>query len=148
LMSRVGHVFFKQLMREKNGLFAGELSGHYYFRDNFYTDSGMFAAVKLVEIISKHKKPLSELVKPFRKYYQSGEINEKVKDKLKKIDEIEKKYKDGKILHIDGLSVYYKDWWFNIRPSNTEDLLRLNLEADSKELLEERKKEILELISD
>jgi len=146
VMSRVGHVFFKQLMREKNGLFAGELSGHYYFRDNFYTDSGIIAAVKLIEILSKHKKPLSELVKPFKKYYQSGEINIKVHDKLKKIKEIEKKYKDGKILHIDGLSVYYKNWWFNLRPSNTEDLLRLNLEADSKEMMEEKRKELLNLI--
>ncbi len=146
IMSRVGHVFFKQLMREKDGLFAGELSGHYYFRDNFYTDSGVIAAVKLIEIMSKHSKPLSELIKPFKKYYQSGELNSEVKDKQKKIKEIEKHYKNAEIKHIDGLSIYFKDWWFNIRPSNTEDLLRLNLEADSKELLEIKKKELLELI--
>lgn len=146
LMSRVGHVFFKQLMRRKNGLFAGELSGHYYFRDNCYTDSGIFATVKLIEILSKHGKPLSELVKPFKKYFQSGEINSEVKDKAGKLKQIEEKYKDGKIEHIDGVSVYYKDWWFNIRPSNTEDLLRLNLEADTRELMETKKKELLDLI--
>lgn len=146
IMSRVGHVFFKQLMRKKNALFAGELSGHYYFRDNFYTDSGIFATVKLIEILSKKNKPLSELVKPFKKYYQSGEINSEVKDKLGKIKQIETHYKDAEIKHIDGLSVYYKDWWFNLRPANTEDLLRLNLEADSKKLMEEKKEELLELI--
>ena len=146
LMSRVGHVFFKQLMRKKDGLFAGELSGHYYFRDNFYTDSGIFATVKLIEIMSKHNKSLLELVKPFKKYFQSGEINAEVKDKKGKLKEIEKHFKDGKHLHIDGLSVYYKDWWFNIRPSNTEDLLRLNIEADSKGLMEEKKEELLRLI--
>ncbi len=146
IMSRVGHVFFKQLMRQKNALFAGELSGHYYFRDNFYTDSGIIATVKLIEIMSKHNKPLSELVKPFKKYYQSGEINAEVKDKKVKLKEIEKHFKDGKIMHIDGLSVYYKDWWFNIRPSNTEDLLRLNLEANTRELLEKKKEELLKLI--
>ncbi len=143
IMSRVGHVFVKDLMREKDALFGGELSGHYYFRNNFYTDSGIIATVKLIEILSKTNKKLSELVKPFKKYYQSGEINIKVKDKIK---DIEKNYKDGKILHIDGLSVYYKDWWFNIRPSNTEDLLRLNLEANTKELIEKKKKELLDLI--
>lgn len=146
VMCRVGHSFIKKQMRDENAIFAGELSGHFYYKDSFFTESSFITAALILNLMDKENKPLSELVNPLKKYFQSGEINSEVEDKEKKIKDIEEKYKDAEILHLDGVSVYYKDWWFNIRMSNTEPVLRLNLEADTKELMEEKRDEILKLI--
>ena len=145
-MCRVGHAFIKEQMRKEKAIFAGELSGHFYFRDNFYTDSGVIAALKVIQIISEKGKKLSELVKPLKKYFASGEINSEVEDKEEKMKELAKIYGDGKISYLDGIRVDYKDWWFNVRPSNTEPLLRLNLEAKTKELMETKRDEVLNII--
>ena len=133
-------------MREKDIVFGGELSGHYYFKDNYFADSGLIASVVLISLMCKKKKKLSELVKPLNRYFQSGEINSIVKDIEKKLNEIENYYSDGKKLNLDGLSIYYDDWWFNLRPSNTEPLLRLNLEANTREKMEEKRDELLKKI--
>ncbi|HLC97132.1 MAG TPA: phosphomannomutase/phosphoglucomutase [Candidatus Nanoarchaeia archaeon] len=147
LMSRVGHAFIKEQMRKEKAVFAGELSGHFYFQDNFNTDSGIVAAVRILEIISKENKKFSELVKPYEHYCQTGEINFEVKDKEGKMKELEKKYSTGKVSHLDGIRIDFDDWWFNARASNTEPLLRLNLEAKSRKLMEEKKKEISIILS-
>ena len=144
--NRVGHAFFKKKMRGINGDFGGEISGHFYFKDFFYADSALLIFLRVLEILSCSEKGIGDLIKPYQKYFSTGEINFKVKDKEKKIKEIEKKYKDGRLSHLDGLSVEFKDWWFNTRHSNTESLLRLNLEARTKELLKEKKKELRKLI--
>lgn len=146
VISRVGHSYIKQIMREKDIVFGGELSGHYYFKDNYFADSGLIAAVVLISLMSQKKKKLSELIKPLNKYFQSGEINSIVKDIKNKLKYIENDYSDGKKLNLDGLSVYYDDWWFNIRPSNTEPLLRLNLEAKTREKMESKRDELLKKI--
>jgi phosphomannomutase len=145
-MSRVGHAFIKQQMRKENAIFAGELSGHFYFRDNFFTDSGVIAALKMIQIISESGKTLSELVRPLKKYFASGEINSKVEDKEVKMKELAKKYSHGKVSWLDGVRIDFKDWWFNVRPSNTEPLLRLNLEAKNKNLMEKKRAEVLGII--
>ncbi len=145
-MSRVGHAFIKEQMRREEAVFAGELSGHFYFRDNFYTDSGIVAALKVIQIISEKGKRLSELVRPLRKYYASGEINSEVEDKEGRMKELAEIYKDGKVSWLDGIRIDFNDWWFNVRPSNTEPLLRLNLEAKSKKLMEEKRDEVLKII--
>ena len=145
-LCRVGHAYFKKLLRDKNAFFGGELAGHFYFKENFYTDSGVIMLMKMINFLNEKNEKLSVLAKPYRKYFQSGEINSKVDDKDGKINEISTIYNDGKQLRIDGLSVYYKDWWFNLRKSNTEPLLRLCLETDTKELMETKTKEILEKV--
>jgi phosphomannomutase len=141
---RVGHAFMKKAMRDSHAVFGGELSGHFYYRDNFYADSGMITLVHMINIVSQAQTPVSELIQPLRRYSQSGEINFEVDDKQAKMDELERKYSDGQIDNFDGVTVGYKDWWFNCRPSNTEPLLRLNIEAKSKELLDEKLSEITE----
>jgi len=146
LMCRVGHAFIKQRMRKEKAIFAGELSGHFYFKDNFYTDSGIIAAVKVIELLSKENKKLSELTAPLQKYSASGEINFEVKDKKAKMKELEKLYSDGNVSHLDGIRIDFDDWWFNVRASNTEPLLRLNLEAKTKELMQKKRDEISEII--
>jgi phosphomannomutase len=146
IRERVGHSFIKQTMAETEAIFAGEHSGHYYFRDNYRADSGLIAAMIVLEIISMQDKPLSEVLAPFKKYYDSGEINSRVEDIPGKLQEIVDAYNAARIDHMDGLSVEFSDWWFNVRPSNTEPLLRLNLEAVSKELMEEKRDEVLSLI--
>lgn len=145
-MSRVGHSFIKEMMRKENGIFAGELSGHFYFRDNSYTDSGIIAALWVMNLLSAKGKKLSELVSHLKKYHASGEINSKVEDKQGKIKELAEKYKDGKVSFLDGVKVDFDDWWFNVRASNTEALLRLNLEAKSQELMEKKRDEVLGII--
>jgi phosphomannomutase len=129
---RVGHAFIKKTMAETKAVFGGELSGHIYFRDNYYADSAAIAFACLLSILSKQDKPLSELMKPLYKYVQSGEINFMVEDKDAKIRELADQYKKAKIDYLDGITVDLGDWWFNVRKSNTEPLLRLNLEAGSK----------------
>jgi len=146
ILSRAGHTFFKRAMRKHKAILGAELSGHYYFRDFFYCDSGLFAALRVLEIMKKTRKTIDELILPFQRYYQSGEINFKLKtknEKLKILKSLEKYFRGAKkISRIDGLTVEYGDFWFNIRSSNTENLVRINLEATSKKILEERLKEI------
>jgi phosphomannomutase len=146
LMSRVGHSFIKQRMRKEDILLTGELSGHYYFRGNYFFESPFFVLFKIVEAISQSQKPLSDLTKKYKKYFHSGEINFKVANKDKKIKELENYFKDGKISHLDGIRIDFPDWWFNVRPSNTEPLLRLVLEAKNEKLMKEKKEEIQGLI--
>ncbi|HEY2772297.1 MAG TPA: phosphomannomutase/phosphoglucomutase [Solirubrobacteraceae bacterium] len=148
LMNRVGHAFFKTRMREEKGVFGGEVSGHYYFRDFFNADSGTLPALLILELLSKRGKSLSELLEPYRsKYFISGEINSEVDDQEAKLKELAEKYKDGHQYHLDGLSVEYDDWHFNVRASNTEPLLRLTLESlSSPEDMERRRDEVLAVI--
>jgi len=146
IMCRVGHAFIKKKMREYDALFGGELSGHYYFRDNFYADSADIAFVEILNILTSagaEGKNLSDLLAPLKKYYHSGEINSEVEDKDGKIKEIEGIYSDGRISHLDGILVEYDSWRFNIRKSNTEPLLRLNLEADTLENMEKYRDKLL-----
>ncbi|MFQ5791123.1 MAG: phosphomannomutase/phosphoglucomutase [Acidobacteriota bacterium] len=149
LINRVGHAFFKQRMRKERALFGGEVSGHYYFRDNYYADNGMIPALLILELMSKKRKRLSELLAPLRqKYFISGEINSTVDDMEAVMDRLRKRYADGHISKLDGLSVDYPDWHFNVRPSNTEPLLRLNLEARRAEEMTRRRDEVLAIIRD
>ena len=143
---RVGHAFVKKAMRDSHAIFGGELSGHFYYRDNYCTDSALITLVHIFNIVSEAKVPISELIEPLRRYHASGEINFKVEDKQAKMDELAKRYSDGQIDHLDGVTIGYKDWWFNCRPSNTEPLLRLNVEARSKEILDQRLSEIEQML--
>jgi phosphomannomutase len=144
--TRVGHALIKPLMKKYNAVFGGEHSGHFYFRNNWFADSGLIALLVCLELISEENKPLSTLVKSIDPYFRSGELNSRVDDIPKKLKEIEEHYSSGKIDHLDGVTVDFEDWWFNVRPSNTEPLLRLNIEANTKEKLEEKKEELLKLI--
>jgi phosphomannomutase len=146
IRTRVGHSFIKQVMAETGAIFGGEHSGHYYFRDNYRADSGLIAAVVVLGELSSSGVPLSELLSPFRTYFDSGEINSRVDDQHAKIDEIAAALSDGRQDRLDGLTVDYDDWWFNVRPSNTEPLLRLNVEAVTPELLAEKTETVLHLI--
>tara|TARA_B100001123_G_scaffold400722_1_gene486768 strand:- start:1152 stop:2510 length:1359 start_codon:yes stop_codon:yes gene_type:complete len=150
LMNRVGHAFIKRRMREENCIFGGEVTGHYYFRDFYYADNGFIPALLILDLMSKQKKSLKNLLKPYREnYFISGEINTKLQsmDEIeKKLSVLRKKYSNGKILDLDGISVDYPDWHFNVRPSNTEPLLRLNLEAGTPVLMEKKRDEVLRLI--
>lgn len=143
---RVGHAYVKSKMREVDAPFGGELSGHYYYRKNFYTDCGLLAALDLMELLSASEDPLSELIKPLKKYSKSKEINFEVDDQQQAMETLEETYADGEVDHLDGVSVQYDDWWFNVRPSNTEPLLRLNLEAENDGLMEEKINEVSEII--
>jgi phosphomannomutase len=150
LMNRVGHAFFKRRMRETNAIFGGEVTGHYYFRDNFYADNGFIPALLILELMSKKKQSLHQLLAPLReRYFISGEINTKLPsmDALgTKLDTIAAKYADGNQYRLDGLSVEFADWHFNVRASNTEPLLRLNLEATTPAMMEAKRDEVLALI--
>jgi len=143
---RVGHAFMKKAMRDSHAIFGGELSGHFYYRDNYCTDSALITLVHIFNIVSEAKVPISELIKPLRRYHTSGEKNFKVEDKQARIDALAKRYGDGQIDHLDGITIGYKDWWFNCRLSNTEPLLRLNVEAKNKNLLDEKLAEIEQTI--
>lgn len=144
--TRVGHALIKPLMKKHNAVFGGEHSGHFYFRNNWFADSGLIALLVCLELISEENKPLSALVKSIDPYFRSGEINSRVDDIPGKLEEIERRYSSGRVDRLDGITVDFGDWWFNVRPSNTEPLVRLNLEADAKEKLEEKKQELLRLI--
>jgi len=146
IRTRVGHALIKPLMKEYNALFGGEHSGHFYFRENYFADSAFIALMVCLELFSEEGKPVSELVKAIDPYFRSGEINSQVEDLPAKIKELEQVFSDGKIDFLDGITVDYPDWWFNVRPSNTEPLLRLNVEADSLELLEEKTEQVLRII--
>jgi phosphomannomutase len=147
LVNRVGHAFFKLRMREEGAAFGGEVSGHYYFRDFWGADSGVIPALLVLELLSVRGKTMSELLEPFRsRYFISGEINSEVEDQEGKMRELAEHYADGRQSWLDGLSVDYDTWHFNVRPSNTEPLLRLNLEGSTQEEMEARTEEVLRLI--
>lgn len=151
IKSRVGHSFIKVTMRENNSIFAGELSSHFYYPFEFnngvaYFESSTRAMIEVLETLSKTEKNLSEIIAPFRKYFQSGEINFEVEDKEETIKRIAEEYPKGEISRLDGLTVEFDKWWFNLRPSNTEPLLRLNLEADTEQLMKEKIEEIKSLV--
>jgi phosphomannomutase len=150
LMNRVGHAFIKQRMRQEDGVFAGEVTGHYYFKDYYYADNGFIPALLVLELMSKKNQSLRELLAPLRQqYFISGEIN----TKLTSMDEVprvlgavERRYADGALSRIDGISVDYPTWHFNVRASNTEPLVRLNLEAESPGLMAAKRDEVLAII--
>jgi phosphomannomutase len=148
LVNRVGHAFIKERMRKEGALFGGEVSGHYYFRDFNQADSGTIPALLMLELVSKRGKPLSELLRPFReRYFITGEINTPVPDVALKLQELKEHFAgEGEISHLDGVSVTAKDWHLNVRPSNTEPLLRLNLEALAPDLMERKRDEALAVI--
>jgi phosphomannomutase len=147
LMNRVGHAFIKARMRKEDAAFAGEVSGHYYFRDFSQADSGVVPFLLMLELISKRGRRLSEILAPLRsRYFITGELNTPVPDVALKLQELKERFADGRVSHLDGISVEYDDWHFNVRPSNTEPLLRLNLEAMSEELMEQKRDEVLEVI--
>ena len=148
LVNRVGHAFFKHRMREEGAVFGGEVSGHYYFRDFYQADSGVIPFLLIVELIAKRGQRLSELLRPYRvHYFLTGEINVPVTDVAVKLQEIKERFgNEGKVSHLDGISIEAEDWHMNVRPSNTEPLLRLNLEAFTKEEMEARTEEILSII--
>jgi phosphomannomutase len=146
IRTRVGHSFIKQVMADTGAIFGGEHSGHYYFRDNYRADSGLIAAVVAMGELSKADAPLSSLLAPLRRYADSGEINSKVDDPTERIEAIAAAFDAGRQDRLDGLTVEFEDWWCNVRASNTEPLLRLNVEARTPELLEAKTAEVLALI--
>ena len=148
LMNRVGHAYIKHRMREEQALFAGEVSAHYYFRDFSQADSGVIPFLLMLELVGTSGRKLSEILEPFRtRYFITGEINTPVADVPSKLRELEERYaREGTVSHLDGVSVDADDWHMNVRPSNTEPLLRLNLEARSRELMESKRDEVLDLI--
>ncbi|HLB75260.1 MAG TPA: phosphomannomutase/phosphoglucomutase [Sedimentisphaerales bacterium] len=139
---RVGHAYMKKALRDSHAVFGGELSGHFYYRDNFYADSGLITLVHILNIVAQAQKPISELIEPLRRYSASGEINFEVEDKQARMEELARRYGDGQIDYLDGITISFKDWWFNCRPSNTEPFLRLNIEAKTPDLLGEKLGEI------
>ena len=150
LMNRVGHAFIKQRMRQENGIFAGEVTGHYYFRDFYYADNGFIPALLILELMSKKGQSLRDLLQPYReRYFISGEINTtlaSMNEVPATLAAIEARYKDAEIVKMDGVSVDYPDWHFNVRASNTEPLIRLNLEASSPGMMEQKRDEVLGII--
>jgi phosphomannomutase len=150
LMNRVGHAFFKKRMREEQAIFGGEVTGHYYFRDYYYADNGFIPALLILELMSRKGMTLRDLLAPLReKYFISGEINTKLSDMSRipaKLDGLSAKYSDGRLYSLDGISAEYPDWHFNVRASNTEPMLRLNLEATTAELMEKKRDEVLAFI--
>jgi len=149
LVNRVGHAFIKHRMRKENAVFAGEVSAHYYFRDFSQADSGVVPFLLVLELLSRRERKLSELLGPYRdRFFLTGEINTPVADVALKLQELKERYAalGGRISHLDGISVDFDDWHFNVRPSNTEPLLRLNLEALSETVMEEKRDEVLDLI--
>ncbi len=148
MMTRVGHTYITQIMQDEDALLAGELSGHYYFRDNFFADNGDIPALLMMNLLSEEKKPLSKLLAQLQKYHNSGELNFTVADTATVLKLVEGTYAaKGDVYNIDGLSVEFEDWWFNLRPSHTEPVLRLNVEAKTKALLDKKVAEVKRLIS-
>jgi phosphomannomutase len=146
IRSKVGHSIIKAVMREQDVVFGGEHSGHFYFRDNWYADSGMIALLQCLELFSEANRPVSEIIAPIDKRFRSGEINSRVNDPSEKLQEIEKHFSDAQIDHLDGVTISYPNWWINVRPSNTEPLLRLNVEGDTEALMARHRDEALALI--
>ena len=151
IRSRVGHSIIKPQMRQYDAAFGGEHSGHFYFRDNYFADSGIIAMLTFAELVAAQDGPVSEMISPIDPYVRSGEINSEVSDQQGKLEEIEEHFAEvegAKIDHLDGLTVDHGDWWFNLRPSNTEPLLRLNVEARDQETLARSRDQVLEMVRD
>ncbi len=147
IVGKVGHTFIKEKMKKEKVFFSGEFSGHYFLAPYFF-EVPLFVLFKILEEISQSGKTISQLIRPFQKYFHSGQINLKVEDKKKKLKELEEKFNKGRISHLDGLRIDFKDWWFNARPSNTEDLLRIVVEAKTKSLMQGKLKQIKKIIVD
>ena len=143
VISRVGHSYVKRTMRDRDAAFGGELSGHYYFRENFYCDSGAFTLLRVLSLLCREAKPFSQLVAPLQRYHSSGEVNSEVADKDACIEDLARAYACGNAYRLDGLTVDFADWWFNVRPSNTEPVLRLVVEATTRERMETMRDTIL-----
>ena len=149
IRTKAGHSIIKPQMRSNNAAFGGEHSGHFYFRDNYFADSGIIAMLTVAELVGRQQDPLSDLLAPIDPYVRSGEINSEVEDQTATLEKLEEHYaerEDAKIDHLDGLTVDFGDWWFNLRPSNTEPLLRLNVEASDRATMERERDAILELV--
>jgi phosphomannomutase len=145
---RVGHSFMKATLRKRDGLFGGELAGHYYFRDHSYADCPMLAVVEVLNLMREKKQLLSELVRPLQRYHKSHEINFQAEDKQEKMEALARHFSDAQIDYLDGITITYPDWWANVRPSNTENFMRLVLEARTGAELERRKAEIIEILGE
>jgi len=143
---RVGHAFMKARLRREKGPFGGEYSGHFYFRDNWCADSAVIACVLVLNRLSRDPRPFSEVLAPLRRYRQTGEVNFEVVDKDGKIREIAETFRDGKVDLLDGVTVEYPDWWFNVRKSNTEPLLRLCLEGTTDAAFEKGRARVMPLL--
>ena len=141
---RVGHSFIKATMRKHDSPFGGELAGHFYYRRNYTADSSIGTVIEVLNHLRETGKPLSELVAPLKRYFATGEVNFKVEDKTGMIKQLAEVYAEGEIDYLDGITVQFEDWWFNVRPSNTEPYLRMVLEARTRELMEAKRDELLE----
>jgi len=144
--TKVGHVNIKTALKKARGEFAGELSGHYYFKEMNYSESALLMLIYVLNILSRNGEQFSVMLDKYKKYFHSGELNFEVEDREAAIDSLKNAYRDGEQSDLDGLSVEYENWWFNVRPSKTEPLIRLVVEADSKELLDEKIEELSEKI--
>jgi phosphomannomutase len=139
IRDRVGHSFIKETMKKNDAVFGGELSGHFYFKEHYFADSGMMALAKVLDLLGREGRPIDELLAPLRRTSATGEINFKVADKDSLMKTLTQTFKDGRLDTLDGITIEYDDWWFNVRASNTEPFLRLNLEADTRELMEQKR---------
>lgn len=146
VMMRVGNPFYKEKIINEGGLLGAELSGHIMFRENFGIDDGLFALIKTLKLLSKEKAPVSKVLSSFQRYFQTEEINLKVKDKKEALRQVKSAFSDGESVDLDGVYIKYENWWFNLRKSNTEDLVRLRIEAQEKEILEEKKDALVSII--
>lgn len=146
IMMRVGNPFYKERLTKEEGLLGAELSGHIMHKDHFYIDDGLFVVLQVLERLSSKEKSFSELIAPLKKYHQSEEINMEVDNKKQVLQKVKEEYSHGRYYDIDGVYIEFEDWWFNVRQSNTEDLVRLRIEADTKQLLEEKKEALISLI--
>ncbi|MBA3388883.1 MAG: phosphomannomutase/phosphoglucomutase, partial [Rubrobacter sp.] len=146
--TKAGHSIIKPQMRKHDAAFGGEHSGHFYFRDNYFADSGIIAMLTVAELVSNQEKPVSELLSPIDPYVRSGEINSEVEDQETVMQKVEEFYTErgADVDHLDGLTIEFDDWWFSLRPSNTEPLLRLNVEAENSETMQQKRDELLGLI--
>jgi phosphomannomutase len=148
IRERVGHSFIKETMKKNDAVFGGELSGHFYFKEHYFADSGLMALAKVLDLLGREGRPIDELLSPLRRTSATGEINFKVSNKDELLATLASAFKDGKPDHLDGLTIEYPDWWFNVRPSNTEPYLRLNLEANTRELLEQKRSQIYRILGE
>ncbi|HEV3028060.1 MAG TPA: phosphomannomutase/phosphoglucomutase, partial [Planctomycetota bacterium] len=146
IRERVGHSFIKETMKKNDAVLGGELSGHYYFKEHFFADSGMMAFAKVLDLLGREGKPIDELLAPLRRTAATGEINFKVADKAGLMKRLAEKYRDGRQDTLDGITIQFDDYWFNVRASNTEPYLRLNLEATTKDLLEAKRRELYDML--
>ncbi len=146
IKERVGHSFIKKTMREKKAIMGGELAGHYYFADSFYADSAILAVIHMLNLLKSKNANLSEIASPLKKYYKTPEINFKIDNKDQVISELAKTFKDGQISFLDGITVEYEDWWFNVRPSNTEPLVRLVAEGKEEKFLKKKLEKLFDVL--